>query len=230
MEERAVTDQSYSTSRIWDLATRLFHWLLVLLLVASWISGENEDWEIHALSGYLLAGLLLFRLVWGLAGSRTSRFADFLRGPGAILRYLGGLARGTAPRWHGHNPAGGAMVAVLLLAVAAQVVTGLFASDDILFEGPLRQFAPEALADTLNSLHHLLFNLLLALAIVHILAVLLYLVAKRDNLILPMITGRTRLPGHAAQTKHFVPAWLGLAVLIAVTAATALVLDALQPF
>ncbi|MFC3227407.1 cytochrome b/b6 domain-containing protein [Marinibaculum pumilum] len=228
-----MDDRPTARIRIWDPATRLFHWAMAVLLVVSWISGENEAWEIHALSGYLLAGLLLFRLLWGFAGSRTSRFADFVRGPGAILRYLKGVLQGSTGHWQGHNPAGGAMVALLLLIVTAQVVTGLFASDDILFEGPLRQFAPEGLAKTLTSLHHLLFNLLLALAIVHILAVLLYWIVKRDNLILPMLTGRASWPADGTadrREKHFVPAWLGLAVLIVVTAATALVLDALQPF
>ncbi|MEQ8345242.1 MAG: cytochrome b/b6 domain-containing protein [Sneathiellaceae bacterium] len=228
MTEQPHPGQANRTVRIWDLPTRLFHWLLVLLLIVSWVSAENDAQDIHATSGYLLAGLLLFRLCWGLVGSRTSRFADFVRGPRSVLAYLASMGRGTAPRWHGHNPAGGVMVVVLLLAVAAQVGTGLFANDDILFEGPLRQFVSDDLSATLTGLHHRIFNILLALAIVHVTAALLYWVAKRDNLILPMITGRANLP--AGPDKPMVNNWLGLAVLLALTAATYLVLDALQPF
>lgn len=214
--------------KVWDLPTRLFHWLLAGLLLVSWLSAEYDAQEFHESSGYLLAGLILFRLCWGLVGSRTARFADFLRGPRSVLAYLTAMARGTAPRWHGHNPAGAVMVVLLLLAVAAQVGTGLFANDDILFEGPLRQFVSDSLSATLTGLHHRIFNVLLALAIVHIAAALLYWAVKRDNLILPMITGRARLP--AGPGKPLVNDWVGLAVLLAVTAATFLVLDALQPF
>lgn len=215
--------------RVWDLPTRLFHWALVLLLGISWFTGSNGLWEWHALSGYLLAGLLLFRLIWGILGSQTARFGDFLRGPRTVLAYLADLFGGRASTWHGHNPAGGIMVVLLLLVVAVQVGSGLFASDDILFEGPLHQFASSALAADLTRLHHLNFDILLGLAGLHVLAVLGYRFLKKQDLILPMITGRARMP-LAGPEKRRANQWLGLAVLAAALALAVLFLRSLEPF
>src|SRR4051812_6803603 len=105
------------TMRVWDLPTRLVHWAMAALIPWSWWTAHNDQLERHRLSGYLLLGLLLFRLIWGFAGSETARFAAFVRGPAAIRRYL----RGEGPAPLGHNPLGALSVLALLAALAAQI-------------------------------------------------------------------------------------------------------------
>jgi len=174
---------------VWDLPTRLFHWLLVALLCFSWGSGEFGKMDLHMYSGYAILTLLLFRLAWGLVGSRTARFADFVRPAGAVA-YARRLLRRDPPHRPGHNPLGGLMVLALLAAVLVMVGTGLFANDDIFTEGPLAKLVSKGLSDTLTGIHHTAFTVLQVLAGLHILAVLAYLIGLRENLIRPMITGR----------------------------------------
>jgi len=192
---------------IWDLPTRLFHWLLVLLLPCSWLSAEFDAMRIHELCGYTVLTLLGFRLVWGLIGSRHSRFADFVRGPVAVLRYW--RSQGDAPE--GHNPAGGWSVLAMLLLLLVQAVTGLYNADDVGFSGPLNHTVRNSLADTLGEWHEINFNLLLALIALHIGAIAFYFVRRGRNLVRPMLTGgQSSHPG--LQTT---PTWLAALVLAA---------------
>ncbi len=176
---------------VWDGAVRLFHWLVVLGVVGMWVSGEvgGDALDYHRLGGYALLTLVLFRILWGFAGSATARFADFLHGPGAILTYLR-----DKPTVTGHNPLGGWMVLALLLMLLFQGVTGLFSNDDILFDGPLYKWVDKDTSDWLTGLHHLGFKVLLALAAVHVGAIVAYRVVRKENLVLPMFTGYKRLP------------------------------------
>ena len=131
------TDRSMATPgadqrvRVWDAPTRLFHWSVVVLIFISWLSADKGYMTVHLWSGLSLLALLLFRLGWGLMGTTTARFSDFLHSPREILAYLRTQARGGRPLHAGHNPAGGVMVVVLLAALAAQVATGLFANDGL---------------------------------------------------------------------------------------------------
>src|SRR5688572_8747399 len=109
------------TVRVWDPAVRIFHWGLVTAFVTAWISAE-ESQSIHEIAGYVVAGLVAFRVVWGIVGSRHARFADFVRAPATVLRFLSETIKFRAPRYLGHNPAGGAMVVALLIALV--VITG----------------------------------------------------------------------------------------------------------
>jgi len=210
---------------VWDLPTRLFHWLLVALIALSWWSAEEDLDDVHLWSGYAILALMLFRLLWGLFGSSTARFASFVRGPRAVLGYL----RGT---WHGigHNPLGALSVVALLALVALQVGLGLFASDeDGLIEGPLAALVSFDASEKAAELHEELFDVLLVFIALHVAAVLFYLLFRRRNLIGPMISGRAVLdPG----TEPMRPAtWrAALLCLLAALAATAWVVAGAPPF
>jgi cytochrome b len=167
----------------------------VLALAGSWWTSERGMSETHALFGYSVIGLLLFRIGWGLCGSETSRFRSFLNGPGAALEHFRHLSRpGKLERTMGHNALGGYMVVVLLLALLVQVGTGLFLYDDELFWAPLNGWVNEETAEALEEIHEINFNIILGLAAVHVAAVLFYWVVKGLNLIGPMVTGRAELP------------------------------------
>lgn len=176
---------------IWDLPTRFFHWLLVTAVVISFVTGKiGGTWmTYHKLSGYAILGLLLFRLVWGFLGGHHARFINFVRGPGAVLGYARTMLRREMPRHLGHNPLGGWSVLAMLTTLMIQVVTGLFANDDILTEGPLYDWVSKATSDRLTTIHRWNQDAILVLVAIHIMAVLFYLVFKGDNLIKPMITG-----------------------------------------
>jgi len=179
--------------RVWDLATRLFHWILVALIGLSWYAGETGEMDLHINSGIAILTLVIFRVIWGFAGSATSRFSNFVRSPRAALTYGLDLVRNRAPRFLGHNPLGGWMVVVLLLNLAVQAGAGLFANDDIFTEGPLAHLVSKETSDFLTIVHKTSFNVLLALASLHIGAALFYWFGKGENLILSMITGKKQL-------------------------------------
>ena len=172
--------------RVWDLPTRLFHWLLVALIAFSWWSGKNDRVELHIWSGIAVLTLLLFRILWGLFGSSTARFANFVRGPTAVFGYLRGTWRGI-----GHSPLGALSVIALLVALAVQVGLGLLSSDeDGLVSGPLAHLVSLDASEEIADLHDDFFDIVLILIGIHVAAVLFYALVKRRNLTGPMITGR----------------------------------------
>lgn len=205
--------------RVWDLPTRLFHWVLVLLLLASWATAEIDqvvhDYGMrpHMLLGYAAGALLLFRLVWGFAGSETSRFGKFLVSPLAGLRHLGSFARREADTQVGHNAAGGWMVLMLLLILMVQVATGLCANDDGSAEGPLAKYVGKPNSDVLSYAHAVNFKIILAGSALHILAVASYAFLKGQNLLRPMLTGKKRLPA-ATRAPRMVSPLLAIVILI----------------
>lgn len=177
--------------RVWDLPIRLFHWLLVASIAFAYVSGQLGgnliDW--HARAGFFIVGLVVFRLVWGVVGTPTARFATFVRGPAAIAAYLRGEWRGI-----GHNPLGALSVLGLLALVGAQAATGLFTNDDIAFQGPFADWVGKELSDRFHGWHALLQNGLLALIGVHVAAIVFYARVKKENLVKPMITGWAEAP------------------------------------
>ncbi len=218
--------QALKTIKVWDLLTRLFHWTLVALMIAQWLTAENDStMGYHIWGGYAVLTLVLFRLIWGFVGSDTVRFHDFVRGPGAALEYVKALLRGETPLYLGHNPMGGWSIVAMLGLLLIQAGTGLFANDDITTEGPLYAWVSKGTSDWLTTIHKFNFNLLLLVIAVHISAVLFYLLVKRENLIHPMLSGRKRLPPDLASTApRIVSPWIGLAVLaVAVVAVWLLV-------
>ena len=189
--------------RIWDLPIRLFHWSLVASVAFAYVSGKigGNLIEWHGRAGYLIVGLVIFRIVWGFVGTATARFASFVRGPGAIRAYLRGEWRGI-----GHNPIGALSVLGLLALVGAQAATGLFTNDDIAFQGPLADLVGKDASDSFHSWHAWLQNGLLALIVLHVGAIAFYLRVKGENLVKPMITGwqdtDAHTPLHTAHAKH----------------------------
>ena len=209
MAKPAATD-----ARIWDLPTRLFHWALVLLIVMLYATGEFEllDMRWHFWCGYCVLALLGFRLLWGLVGSQTSRFREFVRGPSAVTAYLKSLRSGGPAPVVGHNPLGGWSVVALLLCLIVQAVSGLFSSDELEVDGPFAASVSTRTVKLMTRLHHWNQNILLALIGLHVIAVLLYLVLKHENLIRPMISGRRAFD--EPPPLRFASGWLAIVLLL----------------
>jgi len=195
---------------VWDLGVRIFHWSLVALFTVAYLSGDELE-TVHAWSGYAVIGLLLFRIVWGFVGSRHARFTDFIRGPKEVVGYLKSMKAGHPRRYLGHNPAGGAMVLLLLIGLSLVSYTGLkvyateghgplagagvsliasaYADDDDDDEGldaedPAHEFWEEV--------HELAADFMLILIFLHVAGVVVSSRLEGENLVRAMITGRKR--------------------------------------
>jgi cytochrome b len=205
-------------TKIWDLPTRIFHWTLFLAVTAALLTGlQGGNWMVwHERAGLLILGLLVFRLLWGLVGSTYARFAQFFPTPGKVVAYLRG-------QWHeaGHNPLGALSVFALLLVLLLQAGSGLFSNDDIAFTGPLYELVSKSFSNTITGLHRQGLWIILGLVSLHILAVLFYTLVRRDNLIVPMITGWKPAPsdGSGPRSARGGPLWaLVVALLLSVLA------------
>jgi cytochrome b len=172
--------------RLWDLPTRLFHWLLVAAVLALFVTGKvgGNAIEWHGRIGHFVVGLIAFRLVWGFVGSTYARFGQFFPTPGRVAAYLRGEWQGL-----GHNPLGALSVFALLGLVGLQALLGLFTNDDIAFRGPLYNLVGGELSSRLTGLHHLLADVLLGFVVLHVGAILFHAHVKKDNLVRPMLTG-----------------------------------------
>ncbi len=181
--------------RVWDLPTRLFHWALVICLIGSVVSvylgGNAVEW--HFRFGYGALALVVFRIVWGFAGSRYARFSSFPPDPRAVLRYL----RGQHVAGPGHNPLGAFSVYALLASLLFQASTGLFANDSIMWDGPLRNLVSNDTSDLLTRLHKLNRWLLLVLIATHLGAITYYTRVRKERLIGPMVSGDKEVIGSA---------------------------------
>ncbi len=196
-----------ATVRVWDPLVRVFHWGLVAAFATAWLTADEVQ-PVHEVAGYTIAGLVAFRLVWGFAGSRYARFAQFVTGPAATLSYLGSMLRGGERRYLGHNPAGAAMIVALLLTLSGTALTGwLMAEPDRVTMLPaLPQIVAPAWADDdgdeygegrevegpLKEVHETLANLMLLLVAAHVGGVVLASIRHRENLARAMITGEKR--------------------------------------
>jgi cytochrome b len=183
--------------RVWDWPTRAFHWSLVLAIGSAWVSAEfagklgDPTLKWHRWNGYAILVLLVFRLIWGVVGSSTSRIGGFFHSPSATIGYGLALIRGRTVHYLGHNPLGSVMILLLLAAVTIQAVLGLYTLEhNEITAGPLKRTISDAMTDRVSWLHVRGFNVILALAAIHILANSLYGLVKRDPLVKAMITGR----------------------------------------
>ena len=182
--------------RIWDVPTRLFHWVLVVLVFLCWLTQAKGWMELHYLSGEAILALVLFRIVWGFAGSEPSRFLFFLKSPLAALHHLKDLRKREPDTELGHNAAGGWMALGLLGLLLVQVGTGLFSNDDASFvEGPWRHLVSKGVSDQLSKLHEVGFDLIEVAVVLHVAAIMVYLVLKGHNLVWPMIVGSKNIEG-----------------------------------
>jgi cytochrome b len=209
---------------VWDLPTRLFHWLLAALIAFSWwsVTYHHSDW--HIWSGCAILTLLIFRLLWGFVGSSTARFSSFVRGPRAVAGYLRGEWSGI-----GHNPLGALSVLVLVLAVAIQVGLGLIAEDeDGIVMGPLATLVSTDTSDKAREIHGWWFYVLLALIALHLFAIVYYRL-RGTKLTLPMITGRAELP-RGADTMRPGKWWIAVLCLVIAIGITRWVIAGAPPF
>ena len=185
---------------VWDAPIRVFHWLMVLSFAGAYLTAESERWRlVHVTLGYTMAGLVAFRIVWGLVGTRHARFASFVRGPRVIAAYLRGMVQGQPKRHVGHNPAGA--IAIVGLLCLALVVTAAGWANYNEFGG-----------EWLKELHEGAANAMLAVVGVHVAGVLVGSWMHRDNLIAAMVTGRKA--GRPEDAVRF--AWRSVAVLMLV--------------
>jgi cytochrome b len=217
-ERNQISQHGRVTSRrVWDLPTRLFHWSLAALIAVNLYTGNVgglREMQLHMLSGFAVLALLLFRIAWGFIGSWHSRFVDFVRGPRVIVRYLRDLLAGVHRPYVGHNPLGALSVLAMLVSLLVQAVTGLFARDDIITEGPLAKHVSKAMSNALTEIHEANAVVLYVLIAVHLGAVLGYLLIKKENLIWPMLTGRkSLLTGDSGEGDAYTSPWLALLVL-----------------
>jgi len=205
---------------VWDLPTRLFHWLLVLSILASYLTADpgapSMQW--HMWLGYWTTGLIVFRLLWGFVGPKHARFSQFIPGPRRLGAYLVTLFRRDSTPAVGHNPLGGLAVLLMLLMVTIQAASGLFISDDIVWTGPWNPAVSGDTADWLGGIHHLNFDILIWVIALHVATILFYRVFKRQNLLTPMITGNKPagivIPGEEIESSQLLKA-LVIAVISA---------------
>lgn len=216
-------DPAVSRSRarpvlVWDLPTRLFHWLIVVLVAAAYVT-ERLNWmDWHALTGEAVLALVFFRLLWGLFGSETARFRSFLASPAVAARHLHHMFRREPDLQVGHNPAGGWMVMLLLAFLLGETLSGLYVNNDVADEGPFTAWLPAWIANAITALHTILWDLLVAAMALHVLAIALYAAAKGHNLLRPMLTGRKFMPASVREPRL---ASMGLALLLLVGAGIA---------
>ncbi|MDP1650239.1 MAG: cytochrome b/b6 domain-containing protein [Rubrivivax sp.] len=218
---RSMPDPTLQPVRVWDLPTRLFHWVLALTIVGSVLSvkigGNAMVW--HMRFGFVVFTLLAFRLLWGLVGGRWSRFASFIYAPSTVLRYLRGQSRPGEHLDVGHNPLGSFSVFALLAILAVQVGTGLVADDEIANLGPLNRFVSNAAALSATSWHKWWGQwLILGLVALHIGAIVFYLLRRTTNLVRPMVVGDKPLPAGTPASADGLPQRLLGLVLLAVCA------------
>lgn len=166
--------------RVWDPIVRMFHWSLVVSFAVAWLTGDELK-TVHEVAGYIILGLLVVRLAWGVVGTRHARFMDFVRGPVAVFGYLRDMASGHPRRYLGHNPAGGAMVVALLLMLVAITATGIMMTTDAYWG-----------VEWVEEVHEVAANLTLLLVGLHLAGVGLASYQHRENLVKAMVTGDKR--------------------------------------
>ena len=193
--------------RVWDLPIRLFHWLLVLCIVLSFITVKigGNAMEFHALIGYCVLTLIIFRVCWGLVGSHHARFIHFVPSPKGLVSYILGKTKAGL----GHNPLGALSVLALLVSLGLQATTGLCANDDIAFEGPFAKYVSNDMVQFLTSIHYFNEKVLIILIALHLCAILYYQKFKGENLIKPMLLGDKEID--PSEEVKYLPADLGQA-------------------
>lgn len=221
------TEETKQRIRLWDVPTRLFHWLLVAAVATAITSGlVGADWmDLHGMAGLAIVGLVAFRLVWGFVGNHHARFSSFVPSRPQLLSYLRG-------RWQGlgHNPLGAMSVLALLGLLSLQVGTGLFSNDEIAFTGPLASLVSEALSLRLTGLHHQLSTALFVLLGLHVVAILSHTWIKKDNLIKPMVTGFKEVKTSQSDAASEPAGWTALiCALVVATSAVYVASGALLP-
>ena len=220
----------------WDLPTRIFKWLLVLSVATAWLTQWRGDAGLpwHVWNGYAVLILLVYRVLWGFAGSSTARFSAWVTWPWTVVAYAARLVRGTARPYLGHNPLGAYMILALMLIVGSQAIAGLFTVDSNgVIGGPFSNLDfgdPTPVQRALSRYHHWAFNLILAFVTVHVAVNLFYQFVKKDPVIRAMITGTKPVEPFADQPAMTRPPMLALRALLCLAVAVALVLGSVKVF
>lgn len=211
--------------KVWDGAVRLFHWVLVVVFCLSAYSAFQDKFgiyaDMHLNAGIAIIILVVWRIAWGIAGSETARFRHFVKSPSIVIQHLKHTFSKLPYREIGHNPLGGLSVILMLFLLLAQALMGLFASDGMIFSGPLARDVAGSLSSDLTTWHKLLGRILIGVVVFHVVVVLLYAALKRVNLIWPMITGTTKSDSEVTAPKMR-PAWQALILFFAAGAAVCL--------
>ena len=193
-----MNGQQKQAGLVWDMPVRVFHWSLALSFAGAWLTAESEYWKLwHVSFGYSMAVLIAFRLVWGVVGTRYARFAQFVRGPGAVKQYFLSYLRGTPQHHVGHNPAGAMAILALMGTVVITVITG-YAS------------YAEIGGEWLSDIHDAMASLLMGIVVLHIAAVILTSVVHKENLVRAMLTGRKSIAPDQAISQG----WTAVALLL----------------
>ncbi len=225
--ERRSEGLAEEQTKVWDLPVRLFHWALAASFTGAFVTNRLgvSYFKYHVWFGYAVIVLVTFRILWGFVGTRHAQFRNFLRGPVATLRYARDLLRGRHFAYIGHNPLGAWMVALLLIGLGAQAVTGLFGNDDIFNVGPLYGYVTKDVSAQLTSLHRHLFYWIAAAVAIHILAVIAHRAFGDTGLVHAMITGRKQNRGAGANGIASSRTWLAVLLTVAIAAALAWIIQ-----
>jgi len=177
---------------VWDLPLRVFHWLFACTVIASWYTSDQEHdlIELHMQLGYFALGLLIFRIIWGVVGTKHARFISFVPKPKQLLAYIKSLKHDRVPASVGHNPLGSLMVVLMIILISLQAISGLFINDDVFSAGPYNAIASKDVEQVMAFLHHNVFDYMIAAIALHLLAVFYYIRIKKESMIVPMITGK----------------------------------------
>jgi cytochrome b len=203
---------------VWDIPVRLFHWLLVLCLFGQWLTAEvlEDAMHIHFYIGYFAIGLIIFRLIWGFVGTKYAKFSSFIAGPKAILNYVKSFTSKQKVFTTGHNALGGLLLPAVLVLVGLQAISGLFTSDDIVSAGPYYDSANSTVQKCMQWLHHNIFDVLIALVVIHLSAIAWYRWALKHDLITPMITGQKVVNASKAITHSKLVNAFALAIAVGI--------------
>jgi len=177
---------NFKQIQVWDFPTRLFHWLVVLLIPALWFSAEQEMLDLHMLLAYSMLTLWVFRLLWWFMGSRYSLLSSLKLAPAKVISYIKNNLNSDYP---GHNPLGSWSIIIMMLLLGAQLFTGLSATDDVMYEGPLAILFSDDTVKLLTRFHHKIFNILIIMIGLHICAIIFYRIIKKQHLVKSMFSG-----------------------------------------
>jgi len=200
---------------IWDLPLRIFHWSFAFTILASWYTAEHKEdhIELHMQLGFVALALIIFRILWGVIGPKHARFSQFIPSPKGLIAYLTKSKKNTTTP--GHNPMGALMVILMILLISAQAISGLFINDDVFSSGPYYGSLSSGLEKLMSFLHHNTFDLMIAAIVLHLAAITYYWRVKKQNLVIPMITGK-KTAGQVKATDAIPHSKLILASIVAI--------------
>ncbi|MEP2979826.1 MAG: cytochrome b/b6 domain-containing protein [Lentilitoribacter sp.] len=208
--------------KVWDVYIRIFHWLLLICILVSFISFRLDEMDIHFISGHCVLALLIFRVIWGVIGSRTALFHTFIKGPGAILNYVKNPSSEKFKGMIGHSPIAALSVIAMLVVISVQVGTGLISDDEILLQGPLAKYVSGDMSYQATTYHGINAKLIIGLIVLHLAAIAFYRFIKKDDIVKPMVIGQKEVTEDYAEKappldeKKLIVAAMAILVSIAI--------------